>query len=289
MNHARAMRKLADRFPRKRVLITGATHGLGEALALRFAEAGFRVAIASRDPVKVAATAAKVNQAGGEALAITLDVTRVADFAVAAEQVAAAWDGLDILVNNAGILSTGKVADIGLQQWQQSLDTDLWSVIHGCRLLLPLLGRSGAGHLVNVASMAGLGGGPGMASYCVAKAGVVSLSQTLAVELAERNIDVTVCCPTVFRSHLIDSDGHDPGLITGVAGDGLRHEMQTTSISSDDVAVSLIRSMARRRLYDVPQRDARFNWWLARMFPESYRHLVLYLYRHRLWVFNDGS
>jgi len=289
VRHARAIRKLAERFPRRRVLITGATSGLGEALALRFAGAGFSVAVASRDPAKVAAAAARVEGAGGVALPITLDVTREADFADAAARVDACWGGLDILVNNAGIFSAGAVSDIGLWQWQQSLLTDLWSVIHGCRLLLPLLGREGPGHLVNIASMAGLGGGPGMASYGVAKAGVVSLSQTLALELADRNIDVTVSCPTVFRSHLMDAEGHDPALMTGATAAGLRHEIRTTGFSSDDVAVSLIVSMARRRLYDIPQLDARVNWWLSRAFPESYRHLLLFLYRHRLWVFRSDD
>ena len=81
-----ALQKLAQRYPQKRVLITGATAGLGEALALQFAAAGFRVGVASRNPAKVAATAARVEQLGGQPLAIKLDVTSVADFEAAAEQ-----------------------------------------------------------------------------------------------------------------------------------------------------------------------------------------------------------
>ena len=86
-----ALQRLATRYPHKRVLITGATAGLGEALALEFAGAGFRVAVASRNPDKVAATTAAVTEAGGEGLAVTLDVTRRDDFEAAAAQVEHAW------------------------------------------------------------------------------------------------------------------------------------------------------------------------------------------------------
>ena len=281
-----ALHKLAARYPQKRVLITGATAGLGEALALQFATAGFKVAIASRNPEKVAATAARVQQAGAEALQIQLEVTSVEDFEAAAIAVERAWGGLDILINNAGVLTAGKIADIGLEVWQQSLDTDLWSVIHGCRTLLPLLEKHGGGHLVNVASAAGLLAGPDMATYNVAKAAVVSLSETLSVELADKHIDVTVSCPTVFKSHLLDSAGHEGDVVVGLTAEGLQHDMETTSVSSEDVAASLIKAMARRRMYDVPQLDAKITWWAARAFPETFRRVMLYMYRHRLWIFN---
>jgi NAD(P)-dependent dehydrogenase (short-subunit alcohol dehydrogenase family) len=281
------LEKLAARYPQKRILITGATSGLGEALAIRFARAGFRVAVASRNPDKVASTVERVEQAGGQGLAITLDVTREDDFEAALAAVETQWGGLDILVNNAGVLTAGKVQDIDLQVWRQSLDTDLWSVIHGCRVFLPLLVRSGGGHIINVASAAGLVSGPDMATYNVAKAGVVSLSETLKVELADQNIDVTVSCPTVFKSHLLDKEGHEGDVVVGVTARGLQHDMESTSVSSDSVAVSLIRAMARRRLYDTPQWDAKLTWFTARLLPETFRNIILYLYRHRLWVFND--
>ena len=116
-----ALNKLAHRYPQKRILITGATSGLGEAMAIRFARAGFRVAVASRNPEKVARTVERLEQLGGEALPITLDVTREKDFHAALETVEQQWGGLDILVNNAGVLTAGKVQDIDLQVCHQSL------------------------------------------------------------------------------------------------------------------------------------------------------------------------
>lgn len=283
-----ALQRLATRYPHKRVLITGATAGLGEALALEFAGAGFRVAVASRNPDKVAATTAAVIEAGGEGLAVTLDVTRQDDFEAAAAQVEHAWGGLDILINNAGVLTAGKLADLELEVWEQSLQTDLWSVIHGCRVFLPLLEKAGGGHIANVASAAGLLAGPDLATYNVAKAGVVSLSETLKVELADRDIDVTVSCPTVFKSHLLDQQGHEGDVVEGVTAKGLENDMAHTNVTSEFVASSLISAMARRRMYDTPQWDARLNWLLARLLPETYRKIILYLYSHRLWIFKEN-
>jgi short-subunit dehydrogenase len=283
-----ALQKLAARYPQKRVLITGATSGLGEALALQFATGGFHVAVASRNPQKVAATSKRVQQAGGESLSITLDVTRQQDFQAAASAVDEAWGGLDILVNNAGIVTGGKIRDLDLQVWQQSLDTDLWSVIHGCREFLPLLEKAGGGHIVNVASAAGLLNGPDVSTYNVAKAGVISLSETLKVELAEQNIDVTVSCPTVFKSSLFNQEGHEGDVFEGATAKGLKRDMESTSISSEYVADCTIEAMARGRMYSLPQRDARANWLLARLLPETFRKIILYMYRHQLWVFKQA-
>jgi len=282
-----ALDKLAQRYPQKRVLITGATSGMGEALAMQFAAAGFRVAVASRNPVKVEATCERIKNLGGTPLAITLDVNKVEDFKAGASQVDEAWGGLDILINNAGVLTAGKMADLELDVWEQSLNTDLWSVIHGCRLFTPLLEKSGGGHIANVASAAGLLAGPDVATYNVAKAGVISLSETLKVELADKYIDVTVSCPTVFKSNLIEPAGHEGDVFEGVTAKGLTKDMASTSITSDDVAEHLINAMAKRRMYSVPQWDAKIQWFLSRTFPETFRKFVLYMYRHRLWLFND--
>ena len=123
-----SMETLAQRYPQKRVLVTGATSGLGETMALLFAGAGFRVGVASRNPSKVESTCTRVASVGGEPLPVTLDVNREEDFRAAAARVEEAWGGLDILVNNAGILTSGKMEDIGVEEWRKSIDTDLWGV-----------------------------------------------------------------------------------------------------------------------------------------------------------------
>ena len=276
---------LADRYPSKRVLITGATSGLGQALALRFAAAGFRVAVAGRNPEKIDSMAEQVQQAGGTPLTVVLDVTASGEFTAAASAIAKAWGGLDIVINNAGIAQTGKLGDTSLESWQLTLDTNLWSVIHGCHAFIPLLQKSGGGHLVNVASVAGIICAPEMAAYNASKAAVMSISETLSTELAAERIDVTVSCPSIFKSSLFDNVENDGGLVSGSVGLGARDYMQSTSITSDDVAVSLLQSMTRRQLYNIPQGDARLAWFFSRHFPRLFRRAVLYLYLQRLWLF----
>jgi NAD(P)-dependent dehydrogenase (short-subunit alcohol dehydrogenase family) len=280
-----AIKRIADRYPQKRVLITGATSGLGEALALRFAQSGFRVAVAGRNPEKVAKVAAAVEAAGGQALSVQLEVTRPAEFGAAAALVRESWGGLDIVFNNAGKASVGPLLEFSEDDWQDVLSTDLWSVIHGCRQFTPLLQDSGGGHLVNVASAAGLICPPEAAAYNVAKAGVIAISETLRVELVEDNIDVTVCCPAVFKSSLLEHTGD----FHGVTADGLRDSMDHSTYSSDDIAASLIKHMARRKLYSVPMRDAYTTWRIKGWLPETFRRMLLYLYQHKLWIFKPAQ
>lgn len=277
---------LAQRYPDKRVLITGATSGLGEALALRFAQAGFRVGITGRNEDKIRRTVEQVEAAGGEALAVQLEITRLEDFEAAVKQIQENWSGLDILVNNAGVATAGKLSEFSLESWRDVIDTDLWSVIHGCRLFAPVLARSGGGHIVNVSSAAGLLCAPEMAGYNVAKAGVVALSETLRVELSGDNIDVSVCCPTIFKSGLLDDRAQGDESFSGVTADGLRDTMQKTRFTSDDIAADLLRVMSRRKLYCVTMPDARIMWRLTRYFPELYRSLVKQLYLRKIWIFN---
>lgn len=282
----RHIEELARRYPQKRVLITGATSGLGEALALQFAAEKFRVGVAGRNPEKIQRTVKKIESAGGEALPVQLEVTRPEEFEAARALVQDTWGGIDIVINNAGMAASGPLFEFGVEAWRDVLDTDLWSVIHGCRQFTPLMIESGGGHLVNVASAAGLICAPEMAGYNVAKAGVVALSETLRVELAPQNIDVTVCCPTVFKSGLLDNVTQNDEHMFGVTADGLRDSMKAASIDSEDVAEALIKAMAGRKLYSVPMRDARTMWRLARYLPEGYRNFLLYLYRRKLWIFN---
>jgi NAD(P)-dependent dehydrogenase (short-subunit alcohol dehydrogenase family) len=281
--------RLAQRYPQKRVLISGATSGLGEALALRFAQAGFRVGVAGRNPEKVGATAKKVEAYGGTALPVQLEVTRVEEFGRAVALIEAEWGGLDILINNAGIPAASRVADTSPEIWHHVLDTNLWSVIHGCRLFLPMMQRGNGGHIVNVSSTAGLICGPGMSTYNVSKAGVIALSETMAAELAEDRVDVTVCCPTLFKSGIFDNvDAHaENELFYGTAAAGLQSQMPAVGVTSDDVATRLIGAMARRRLYSLPMRDARIAWRIFRFIPETFRKILLQMYQRQLWVFKS--
>ncbi len=276
----------------ERVLITGATSGLGEALALRFAREGARVAVTGRNPDKVKRAAERVAAAGGEVLEMVLEVTRLEDFEKAAATIEAQWGGLDWLVNNAGVASGAPLEDWTYDAWRHVLDVNLWSVVYGCRVLGPLLQRQGRGHIVNVASAASFVAAPEMASYSASKAAVVSVSETLRSELAPQGISVTVSCPGLFKTDLLSPDKIEADDKGERILHNLEAEMERSTLTADQVAADLVRCARKGRLYSVPGFDSKTMWFAKRHFPEWNRRLLSFLFRKRLWRFShldDGT
>lgn len=277
---------MLERLAGKRALITGATSGLGEALALGLAADGWRVVVTGRSPAKVERTAEAVSRAGGTPLPLVLEVTEVRDFENAADAVQRAWGGIDLLVNNAGIAGAGRIDELTLDAWERVLRTNLWSAIYGCRTFAPLLRRQGGGHIVNVASAAGVLCAPEMSNYSVSKAGIVALSETLHVELAPDHVGVTVVVPGIFQSDILSDEklaqaGGQGRMLTGIRG-----KQRETASTSAHVAAHVVACVEKRRLFCLPHADMRVAWWLKRMFPELNRRVIGHLARKRLWVFS---
>jgi len=282
------MSTLESRFPGKRVLITGTTSGLGRALSIEFGRRGWRVAVTGLEPAGIRATADAVRAAGGEPLELVLDVTRADHFEAAAQRVVDAWDGIDVLINNAGVSDGGRLEDgLSVDNWRLLMDVNVWSIIHGCRAFIPVLRRNGRGHILNVASAAGLLCLPEMASYNASKAAAIAISQTLKTELIVDRIDVTVSCPTAFQSNIADNERVRQ--CTSVAARGIMEEIRKSKVTAESVARHAIRSMEKGRLYCVPQPDARVMWALSRWLPERYRNLLTWLFDKRLWLFSPGK
>jgi NAD(P)-dependent dehydrogenase (short-subunit alcohol dehydrogenase family) len=281
---SRALGRLVSRYPARRILITGATSGSGEALAVLFGRHGWRVAVTGRNPEKVALSAKKVRAAGGQVLEIELEVTRHEDFERAARQVAEAWGGLDILVNNAGVAGGESIEDGSLDTWHRIIEINTFGVVHGCKAFVPVLRKSGGGHIANIASIAAIVSAPEMASYNVSKAGVLALSETLDAELAADHIDVTVACPGVFQSDL-GVEGRVVASANARMIKSLRREQETTNQTAEKVIGRIVKDMAKRRLYSLPDNDSQAQWTIKRLSPELSRRLIAFLYARRLWKF----
>ena len=182
----------------KRVLVTGGASGLGLALT--------ELMVARGDTVLVVDLAEdRPDTVPVGAAYLRLDVRSQQDWDAALAWVRAEWGGLDLLVNNAGIATGGRIDVEAMSDWERVVDINLLGVARGCHTFTPLLKEQRSGHVVNVASLAGLVHGPGMASYNATKAGVVALSETLSFELSPWGIDVTVVCPAFFRTNLHES------------------------------------------------------------------------------------
>ena len=264
------MRRLHD----QRVLITGAGSGLGRALAVNFAGLGWRVAAADLDAASAQQTADSITQAGGHALALALDVRSDTAWADTAARIEREWDGLDVLINNAGVASAGTVEDSSLQQWQWIIDINLLGCVRGSRTFIPMMRRQRAGHIVNVASFAGIANPPSMASYNATKAAVISLSETLRFELFDHGIGVSVACPSFFRTALMQtSQRQSPDGAINPAPQMERivnKLMDTATVTADDVAADIVDAVQNHRFLVISHADARQRYHLKRLAPELY-------------------
>lgn len=253
------------------VLVTGAGSGLGRALALRYAADGWHVACADILRERAHETRALVQAAGGTALDFHLDITEEASWEALRAQLEQHWPRLDMLVNNAGVASAGAACDVPLEDWRWVLEVNLLGVVRGCRTFVPRMRAQRAGSIVNIASFAGLACAPGMASYTVAKAGVVALSESLRGELGSCGLQVSVVCPSFFRTNLLENfraPDDDMRRVASRLMDRARH-------SADDIAASVQAQVARGRFLVIPTRRERWLWRLKCWAPEFYHRRLL--------------
>ncbi|TAL34013.1 MAG: SDR family oxidoreductase [Spirochaetes bacterium] len=259
------------RFPGKRIFITGSGSGLGRALALRFAREGWRVGVSDIDAARMEESARLVREAGGSALSIACNVTDAGDLDRAARAVAREWGGLDILVNNAGVAAGGLFERVPPDRWDWIFAVNFRGVVHGCQSFIPMFKAQRNGHIVNVASCAGIVSLPEMASYNATKAAVISVSETLRTELAAYRVGVTVVCPTFIKTGLMESF-HSPDELQRARAERF---FDASRYSPERFADFTFRAIRKNRLYAFPQFDGRMAWRMKRLFPELfYRYIA---------------
>ena len=256
----------------QRILITGAGSGLGRALALYFSAKGYRAACTDRDVAGAEETLRLLTAAGGKGLAFPLDVTSEESFRAAAERLKAEWGGVDVVVNNAGVATAGTVAEAPLEQWNWVLNINLLGCVRGCKVFAPLLTAQKSGHIVNVASFAGIANPPAMASYNVAKAGVISLSESLRYEMAPHGVGVSVVCPEFFKTNLLKTSEGAPGMADAAPQmNKIVHKlMERATVTAEDVAADIFDAVQKKRFLVITHPDARKRYHIKRVAPEYY-------------------
>jgi NAD(P)-dependent dehydrogenase (short-subunit alcohol dehydrogenase family) len=187
----------------KVALVTGASRGIGRAIASRFAQAGARVVVSSRKLDGVQSVADEIKAAGGAALAVQVHVGRTDDVTNLVIRTLEAFGRVDVAVNNAGTNPHfGPLLTAEEGQLDKILDTNIKGAFRVCQAVAPIMEKQGGGKIINVASIAGLRPSPGMGVYSVSKAALIMLTQVLAVELGHANIQVNAIAPGVIKTHL---------------------------------------------------------------------------------------
>jgi len=192
-------------------VITGASRGIGAAIAHKLANLGAVAVLCGRTRSALESTALAIVKSGGKADAVVCDVTDLQSVENAARHVESSFGRLDILVNNAGIGGFGgPLHQLPPDSWEQILNTNLRSVYYTTRVFAPMMIRARSGHIINISSLAGKNALPNGAAYAASKWGLNGLSYSLAEELRGHNIRVAVICPGSTNTELSPHAGKDP-------------------------------------------------------------------------------
>ncbi len=192
---------MEDSFANKVVFVTGATSGIGHAVAVKFAAASARVVAVGRDRAALREVETAIKNAGGEALVLAVDVTDVSETQRAIEETINEFGGLDVLVNAAGHISSGSIENTSLAAWDAMMNVNLRAVFQLMQIAAPHLIQT-KGNIVNISSVTGLRSFPGVLAYCVSKAGVDQLTRCAALELAPRGVRVNAVNPGVVVTEI---------------------------------------------------------------------------------------
>jgi short-subunit dehydrogenase len=259
--------KLSELYPKKRAFITGAGSGLGRALALALAADGWKLGVADIRQQRLDEVCSLIEELGGQAFPFGLDVSDKDDYARVAKDMTA-HVGIDLLINNAGVGDGGPFVDYSLANWDWIVGINQMGAIYGTHYFLPSMIAQGGGHIINIASAAGFSNAPMMASYNATKAAVISLSETLYVELKPNNIKVSVVMPLFFKTNIMESS---------TASDEIKHMsnllVATSNLEAETVAHKLLTEAGNGKFRIYAPRRSRTLHWFSRIFPNLFLKL----------------
>jgi NAD(P)-dependent dehydrogenase (short-subunit alcohol dehydrogenase family) len=251
-------------FAGRSAVITGGASGIGFATATEFARRGARLVLADVDKPALERAVARLQAEGFDAHGVMCDVRYLEEMVHLADEAFRLVGRVDIVFSNAGIVVAGPIAQMKHEDWRWVIDIDLWGSIHAAEAFVPrLLEQGTGGHIAFTASFAGLVPNAGLGAYGVAKYGVVGLAETLARELRDNGIGVSVLCPMVVETKLVSNSerirGADYGLAAtpGVTGGLGPLPAQDQSLGVDDVARLTADAILANRLYVLPHEAAR--------------------------------
>jgi NAD(P)-dependent dehydrogenase (short-subunit alcohol dehydrogenase family) len=250
-------------------IVTGGASGIGKALATELADRGATVLVADIDGVGAARVADQLRRTGGGGEAVALDVTDAGAVADTVGRFAEDHGGLDFMFNNAGIGVGGEVSQLSLEHWRRVIDVNLLSVVHGISAAYPAMVERGRGHIVNTASLSGLLPSPLLVPYSTTKHGVVGLSVGLRIEAADHGVRVSVLCPGLIETPLLDHGNPEdlPPVESMPDIRAMLTELMGKPYPASSLARDTLDAVALNRAIIVAPRRARAVWAAYRACP----------------------
>jgi NAD(P)-dependent dehydrogenase (short-subunit alcohol dehydrogenase family) len=246
----------------KVAVITGGASGIGLATARLLAAEGMRLVLADIEQAALDAAVAELGR-DAEVLGVRTDVGELDQVERLADASWARFGGAHVLFNNAGVAVFGPLRDMRHTDWEWVIKVDLWGVIHGVEVFLPRMITQGeGGHVVNTASFAGLVANQGLGVYCVAKYGVVALTECLAREAREHGIGASVLCPMVVETNINRSHRNRPAALGGPERDldvspAQAQQMRGRVLPVAEVAARVVRAIKHDELYILTHAESR--------------------------------
>lgn len=237
---------MAGKLDGKVAIITGASSGIGEATALALAAEGAHVAIAARRSERLNTLAKHIEDGGGKALAIVADITEETQARNLLQKAKAELGRVDILVNNAGVALLGPIEGADTSDWRRMIDINVLGLMYATHAALPIMKEQGAGHIVNISSVAGRIARAGVGVYNVTKWGVNAFSEALRQEVSKDNIRVTIIEPG-----MVDTEIHDHITNPTAKQQSLERLQSMTPLQSEDIAAAIVYAVTQPQRVNV--------------------------------------
>ena len=254
-------------FNNKLALVTGASSGIGQAIAVALAGEGAKLILVGTNRKRLKETQSLCEATGGSAHPYTADVGDYALMQGLSEAVIAEHGDVDLLINNAGVVMSGLIQEVEVQDWKRLIDINVMGVVHGCKLFVPGMLRQGGGHIVNMASAAGLIGQPGMSTYCATKHAVVGMSSSMRYELAGAGIGVSTICPGYVKTPITENLKLVGKLNTDRVRGKVEKSVKRSKLSAEMVAKQTLKAIRRNEPFVTVGGDARAAWYAHRLAP----------------------
>jgi short-subunit dehydrogenase len=271
--------KLTEKHPKKRAFITGSGGGLGRALSLALAKDGWTIGLTDIKGDALAESKKLIEEAGGKAYIYQFDVSKKEDYKIAFDDYIAKAGGLDLLINNAGVGDGGLFGEYGLENWEWITGINQMAAIYGSHYATPILKKQGSGHIISIASAAGLANMPNMSMYNVTKAAVISLMETLYAELYAAGVNVSVVCPTFFRSNIMQYHRGDEN--SKKVGETI---INRAKFAPEDIAHYILTEAGNNRFYILHPWQAKMVYHLRRFIPNLWLKYKAKEFAKKDWV-----